>query len=142
MICHLFSLSLSLRAFILYPQKSTISLISINIIVVRYFHLLCWAFVELIQSEKYPSGKFSYVISLIIPWSVFFFLINFFKNIYLFIYLWLHWVFVAVHSLSLVAASGGYSSLRCMGFSLRWLLLLRSTGCRRAGFSSCGTRPQ
>ena len=41
---------------------------------------------------------------------------------------------------SLVAASWGYSSLQCVGFSLRWLLLLRSTGSRRAGFSSCGSR--
>ena len=36
----------------------------------------------------------------------------------------------------------GYSLLRCVGFSLRWLLLLQSTGCRRTGFSSCGTRAQ
>ena len=43
---------------------------------------------------------------------------------------------------SLVAASGGYSSLQCMGFSLRWLLLLQSTGPRCMGFSSCGTRAQ
>ena len=43
---------------------------------------------------------------------------------------------------SLVAASGGYSSLLCTGFSLRWLLLLRSTGSRRAGFSSCGAWAQ
>ena len=57
----------------------------------------------------------------------------------LFIYLWLRWVFVALCGLSLVAASGGYSSLWCVGFSLRWLLLLRSMGCRRAGFSSCGS---
>ena len=28
----------------------------------------------------------------------------------------------------------------CVGFSLRWLLLLRSTGSRCAGFSSCGVR--
>ena len=41
---------------------------------------------------------------------------------------------------SLVAASGGYSSLRFAGFSLWWPLLLRSTGSRRAGFSSCGSR--
>ena len=34
------------------------------------------------------------------------------------------------------------SSLCCAGFSLRWLLLLWSTGSRRAGFSSCGTRAQ
>ena len=48
--------------------------------------------------------------------------------IYLFIYFWLRWVFVAAHRLSLVAVSGGYSSLRCAGFSLRWFLSLRSTG--------------
>ena len=52
--------------------------------------------------------------------AIFFFL----KVIYLFIYLWLHWVFVAAR------------------FSLRWLLLLWSTGSRRAGFSSCGSRAQ
>ena len=40
---------------------------------------------------------------------------------------------------SLVAGSGGYSLLRCMDFSLWWLLLLRTTGSRRAGFSSCST---
>ena len=62
----------------------------------------------------------------------------FFKN--KFIYFWLRWVFVAARGLSLVAASGGYSALRCVGFSLRWLLLLWSTGSRRMGFSSCGTR--
>ena len=31
------------------------------------------------------------------------------------------------------------SLLLCAGFLLRWLLLLQSTGCRRAGFSNCGT---
>ena len=65
----------------------------------------------------------------------FFFLIIFF-------FFWLRRVFVFVHGLSLVVASGGYSSLRCKGFSLWWLLLLRSTGSRRMGFSSCGTRAQ
>ena len=59
---------------------------------------------------------------------------------YLFIYFWLHLVFVAARGLSLVAASGGYSSLWCMGFSLRLPLLLQSTGSRRAGFISCGAR--
>ena len=57
-------------------------------------------------------------------------------------FFWLHWVFVAARGLSLVAASGGYSSLWCAGFSLQWLLLLRSTGSRRVGFSSCGMRAQ
>ena len=41
--------------------------------------------------------------------------------------------------LSLVAASGGCSLLLCAGFSLRWLLLLQSTGSRHTGFSSCGS---
>ena len=44
--------------------------------------------------------------------------------------------------LSLVVASRGYSLLRCVGFSLRWLLLLQSTGSRHMGFSSCGTQAQ
>ena len=65
-----------------------------------------------------------------------------FLYIILFIYFWLCWVFPAVHRLSLVAASGGFSWLWCVGFSLRWLLLLRSTGSRCAGFSSCGARAQ
>ena len=33
--------------------------------------------------------------------------------IYLFIYLWLHWVFVAVRGLSPAAASGGHSAVVC-----------------------------
>ena len=61
----------------------------------------------------------------------------FFKN--KFIYFWLHWVFVAVCRLSLVAASRGYSSLWCMGFS-SWWLLLWTTGSGHVGFSSCGAR--
>ena len=67
---------------------------------------------------------------------LFFFLIN------LFICFWLCWVFVAVRGFSLVAVSGGYSSLQCMGFSLQWLLLLWSTGSRHTGFSSCGPQAQ
>ena len=61
----------------------------------------------------------------------------FFKD--LFIYLWLRWVFVAARGLSLVVVRGGYSSLRCAGFSLQQLLLLQSTGSRCMGFSSCGS---
>ena len=60
------------------------------------------------------------------------------KFIYLFIF-GCFWFFVAARGLSLVAASGSYSSLQYAGFSLRWLLLLWSTGSRHAGFSSCGT---
>ena len=47
----------------------------------------------------------------------------FLRFIYLF---WLHWVFVALHRPSLVAASRGYSLLGCMGFLLWWLLFLWS----------------
>ena len=68
--------------------------------------------------------------------------VSFFFLIYLFIYLGCGWVFVAEHGLSLVAVSGGYSPLRCAGFSLWWLLLLRSMGSRHASFSSCGTWAQ
>ena len=97
--------------------------------VVRYqfrslVHFLIECFVFLLFSFK----SFLYILG--------FFL--FLKKFFLFIYFWLHWVFIAAHGLSLVAASGGYSSLQCTGFSLRWLLLLQSTSSRHAGFSSCG----
>ena len=50
------------------------------------------------------------------------------KFIYLFIYyLWLRWVFITAWGLSLVVASGGYSLLKCTGFSLH-------------GFSFCGAQ--
>ena len=67
-----------------------------------------------------------------------------FLKIYLFyfIYFWRCWAFVAERGLSLVVMSGGYSSLWCVGFLLQWLLLLRSTGSRHAGFSSCGALAQ
>ena len=58
----------------------------------------------------------------------------FLKN-YLFIF-WLC-VLIAACRLSLVAAREGYSSVWYMGFSLRWLLLLRNTGSRCADFNSC-----
>ena len=64
-----------------------------------------------------------------------------FLKINLFIYLFLlRWVFIAVRGLSLVAASGGYSLLRCRVYSLQWLFSLRSMGSRHGGFSSCVSR--
>ena len=52
----------------------------------------------------------------------------------------MHWVFVAAcrpfaaaHGPSLVMLTGHYSPLRFMGFSLRWLLWLPSTGARHTG---------
>ena len=47
-----------------------------------------------------------------------------------FIYFWLCWAVFAERRLSLVMVSGGYSLLRCAGFSWRWLLLLQSMGSR------------
>ena len=65
-----------------------------------------------------------------------------FKKKNLFIYLFLAVLsLIVVRMLSLVAASRGYSSLWCAGFSLRWLLL-QSMGSGRVGFSSCGTKAQ
>ena len=58
---------------------------------------------------------------------------------FFYLFIWLCWVFVAARGFSLVASTGGSSSLRCAGFSLQWFLLLRSSGFRRASFSSCGT---
>ena len=55
------------------------------------------------------------------------------KIFFFLIYFWLRWVFVAACGLSLVAASRGYSSLRCVGFSLWWFLLLWSTGSKHLG---------
>ena len=72
-----------------------------------------------------------------IPWNHFIYLFGQTKhaqfNLFIFIYFWLCWVFVSVRGLSPVVASGGRSSSRCTGFSLSRLLLLRSTGSRRAG---------
>ena len=55
----------------------------------------------------------------------------FFLKMYLSCF-WLHWVFVAVQRLSLVAASGQGTAfeLWCSGFSLWQLLLLQSVGSR------------
>ena len=55
------------------------------------------------------------------------------KILSIYIYSWLCWVFVSVPGLSLVAASGGHSSSRCVDLSLSRPLLLQSTGSRRAG---------
>ena len=63
-------------------------------------------------------------------------MVFFFLNLF---YFWLRWVFVAAHGLFsscgeqgllFVAMRRGYSSLRCTGFSLWWLLLLQGTASR------------
>ena len=50
---------------------------------------------------------------------------------------WFWQIFVSLRGLSLVAVSGGCSSLQCVGFSSWWLLLSWSTGSKHVGFSSC-----
>ena len=70
--------------------------------------------------------------------SVWYFFLNLFI---LFIYFWLHWVFVAARAFS-SCGKRGLLFVGCMGFSFQWLLLLWSMGSRRAGFSSCGTCAQ
>ena len=71
-------------------------------------------------------------------------MLNLFFFFFLSFFIWLGWVFVAARGLSLVAVSG--ATLRCgvrtCHFSLRWLLLLQSTGSRHMGFSTCGTQAQ
>ena len=73
-----------------------------------------------------------------------FFVLNHLKIFLNFIFCF---IFVCVGSsllhtgFSLVAASGGYSSLRCAGFSCGGFSLW-SMGSRHAGFDSCGTRVQ
>ena len=59
-------------------------------------------------------------------------LLRIFINLFIY-YFWLCWVLISVRGLSPVAASGGHSSSRCAGLSLSRPLLLRSTGCKRAG---------
>ena len=77
------------------------------------------------------------------------FVSSFFFKIHLSIYLSIYlFIFGCVGSsllcmgFLLVAASKGYSSLRCVGFSLQWPLLLWSMGSRCTGFSNCGTQAQ
>ena len=62
---------------------------------------------------------------------------SYFLHFYLFIYFWLHWVFVAAHGLSPVVVNGGFSLLQRLDFSLWWLLLFQSMD--SIGLSSCGS---
>ena len=67
--------------------------------------------------SHYVNSAFIFIISLLSSLGLFCcsFLISFFIFlIYLFIYLWPCWVFVSVQELSLVVASGGHSSSRCV----------------------------
>ena len=61
---------------------------------------------------------------------------------YTLLYFWLCWVFLAAHKLSQVVESGDYSLAAVHQLLIAVVLLLRSTGSRHTGFSSCGTQAQ
>ena len=74
---------------------------------------------------------------------LFLFIYFFFKNFYLFILFYLFWAVLGLPcctGFSLVEVSGAYSPGVMLGLLIasQGLLLLRSTGCRRAGFGSRG----
>ena len=71
--------------------------------------------------------------------SLFVFSVFYFYKFILFIYFWLRWVFVAMCGLSLVAASGGYSLLRCAGLSQSQPLVAEHKLQTRR-LSNCGSR--
>ena len=81
----------------------------------------------------------SYILLYIVFLNLLFFFYFWLHTVFVFFSFWLLLVFVAALGLSLVEVSRGHSLLQCTGFSLRWLLLLRSTGSRHTGFSSCGS---
>ena len=99
-------------------------------------------FVRLVETFTYTGQSVCLVNTLYL--FIYLFLINLFMYL-VFLNFWLRWVFVAARGLSLVVGSGGYSSLRCAGFSLPWLLLLQNKGAQASvvaarRLSSCGAR--
>ena len=135
MVCmHLYELVFSLD---MYPGVELLA----HMIYFQFFEEPQYCFLQrlhkfIFSPTVYRGSLFSTSLPTFVIYGLFFF---FFKFILFIYYFWLHWVFFATRGLSLVTASGGYSLL-CVGFSLQWLVLLRSTGSRHAGFSSCGTR--
>ena len=63
------------------------------------------------------------------------------KSLFLkiFVYFWLHWIFIAVCRFSLVAASGGYSTVAVYRLLIAVASCYRAQDLRRMGFSSCGS---
>ena len=116
----------------LFPVTQTVCSTSMNIrFLIRRLGL---------ESQFYNIISRAVVNHLIFLRLSFFF---FFLYINLFIYLFLAVLSLHCHTRAFSGwASGGYSSLQCTSFSLRWLLLLWGTGSRCMGFSSCGTWAQ
>ena len=79
--------------------------------------------------------------------SIWSFCFLFFFKIFIYLFFWLRWVFVAARGLSLVAASRGSSSLQFMGFSFgrfsccgAQALAVRASVVVARGLSSCSSR--
>ena len=95
--------------------------------------------------EPIPYNK-SLFIDILLFLSLWRFLTNMVPIISLFVFNKFIYLFLATLGLCCCArafsscSEWGYSSLRCTGFSLRWLHLLQSMGSRCTGFSSCGSR--
>ena len=70
---------------------------------------------------------------MILPLAFFFFLIYLFQILNMYSFHFGCAGTLLLSGFSLVAESGDYSLLQHMGFSLGWLLLLRSTGSRSHG---------
>ena len=100
-----------------------------------------WPLFSFLQWVKGEVGGSHHILCLQQQWFLAQFFFIFFP-----IFFWLRWVFIAVCGLSLVAASGGSSSLRCAashrgGFSCcgAWALGMRASVVVARGLSSCGS---
>ena len=75
--------------------------------------------------------------------SIYFFNVSRWVHLFSFKFIYLFMAALGLCCCAWVFSSCGERGLHSLlwraGFSLQWLLLLRSTGSRRAGFSSCGT---
>ena len=93
-----------------------------------------------ILAALFLLSKSIYLYINFLPILIFINLIFYFFNKFIYFYFWLRWVFIAMCRLSLVAASGGYSSLWCAGFSCcrAWALGVRASVVVAHGLSSCG----
>ena len=91
-----------------------------------------FSFASVFPSISYIS---TYIHSLFLNFGLFFVF-----KIYLCICFWVHWVFVAVQGLSLVAASGGYSLVDMHRLLTVVASLVVEHELRWAGFSGCGTQ--
>ena len=105
----------------------------IHVYIRRYTYIYTYMYVYIGMKQVFDEAIFAFI-----RYKTFFFFINLF-----FIYLFLSALGLRCCTRAFSSCGKwGYSLLWCSGFLLRWLLLLRSAGSRRAGFSSCGTWAQ